>query len=134
SLSVLLSSFTSSSCMLLIFSFSLIRPPPTPTLFPYTTLFRSPLACAISRDSSSNTRLPIGGDSGARVSSVGRDRCGVFDADAGGSGRDGGSKHSATSVGEVSLSKSHRTADVVVYRLPGRGNHSVVSIDCPGCA
>src|SRR6267143_4583571 len=34
------------SCLLFIFFFLMIRRPPRSTLFPYTTLFRSPWSCA----------------------------------------------------------------------------------------
>src|SRR5260221_11554117 len=40
----LVSSQDSSSCSIYLFFFLMIRRPPRSTLFPYTTLFRSPLA------------------------------------------------------------------------------------------
>src|SRR5438552_8172697 len=50
----------------------MLRPPPTPTLFPYTTLFRSPSRAARSRPRSSQSPCPRAPGSCRRLGRVAR--------------------------------------------------------------
>src|SRR5699024_2700881 len=90
------------------------------------------LASSICRDSSSHARLPFWGHRRSRISSVGDYRRGILGADVGGFGRDGRGKYTAASVGEVSLSESHRATDVVVHGFSGGGYYRLVGVDRTG--
>src|SRR2546429_9081991 len=53
------------SCLIIFFFFLMIRRPPRSTLFPYTTLFRSPEFCAVEGVQAIDTPIGCPHDNGA---------------------------------------------------------------------